>query len=310
MTYRLPSLKALLAAEAVGRHGSITDASKELNVTSGAISRHVAQLEAHFGCKLFVRHPQGLALTEIGRTYVGQLSNAFGLIDQAGSRIKRKNERATLVIRGLGAYLTEWLLPRIPQFEKAHPEIALNVLGQLSGIDFDTDEADVGIVGSIEKPRHVESVKLHTVSVIPIVSADLLRKKPPIRSVDDLRHFTLLHDSHLVPRWKQWVAMVEPNATLDTTRGHWLERSSQVNRAVRQGVGVGLGQSLLIGEELALGTMVAPIDVMVTSPISVYLTWSRRGKLQSEIASFREWLIEAIRGAERAFPEFRSLPAD
>lgn len=307
MKHRLPSLKALVAAEAVGRHGSITHAAAELHVTPGAVSRHVALLEEHFGCRLFVRHSNGLALTEIGRIYVDRLKEAFGLIDRASSDILRASERKTLVIRALGSFTTEWLLPRIARFENEHPDIAVSIRGRLAGVDFGTDDADVGILASADKPADVGSLKLYTPLVTPIVSPDLLRQKPPLRGVADLRHFTLLHAMHLLPTWEQWVSTVGPDHSIDTTQGHWLERASQVTQAVRHGVGVGLGQWLLIGDELVRGSLVAPLQVLVPSPLSVYLVWRKRGPLRPEIASFRDWLVSALATAESALPQLRRV---
>ena len=314
MKYNLPSLNALRAVETVGRHGSITSAATELHVTPGAISRHIALLETYFGCKLFTRHPKGLTLTEVGALYVDRLSEAFGLIDQASSQILRTGDQTTLVIRALGAFTTEWLLPRIEQFENEHPEVRVSIRAKFSGVDFDKDDADVGIIMSQFKPIDVESVELYTPCVTPVVSAELLSKTPPIRNVSDLKHFRLLHAKHLLPTWEEWVSLVAGDESLDTTCGHWLERTSQVTHAVKQGVGVGLGQFLLIGDDLVNGTLVAPFSQLVSSPISIYLVWPKQRKIRPEIAWFREWLTVAITTAEakleQELPHFQRVPVN
>ena len=46
---RLPPLNALRAFEAAGRHQSFARAASELNVSPGAVSRHVKLLEQHLG---------------------------------------------------------------------------------------------------------------------------------------------------------------------------------------------------------------------------------------------------------------------
>jgi LysR family glycine cleavage system transcriptional activator len=53
MAPRVPPLNALRAFEAASRAGSFTLAARELNVSQGAISRHVAHLENHLGVQLF-----------------------------------------------------------------------------------------------------------------------------------------------------------------------------------------------------------------------------------------------------------------
>lgn len=60
---RIPPLPALRAFLAACRRGSYTAAAEELNVTHGAISRQVQQLEEWLGQKLFVRTGQRMAPT-------------------------------------------------------------------------------------------------------------------------------------------------------------------------------------------------------------------------------------------------------
>ena len=53
MSERLPPLNALKAFEAATRHLSVTKAALELNVSAGAISHQIRNLEAHLGVQLF-----------------------------------------------------------------------------------------------------------------------------------------------------------------------------------------------------------------------------------------------------------------
>ena len=63
---RLPSLKALRAFEAAARHGSFSEAARELNVTHAAISHQIRALEEELGAALFHRTGRHVELTERG----------------------------------------------------------------------------------------------------------------------------------------------------------------------------------------------------------------------------------------------------
>lgn len=67
MHRRLPPLNAVRAFEAAARHASFSKAAAELNVTHGAISRHVKGLEAWLGRVLFERRTRQVVLTGAGR---------------------------------------------------------------------------------------------------------------------------------------------------------------------------------------------------------------------------------------------------
>ena len=66
MARDLPPLDALRAFEAAARHLSFTLAASELNLTQGAISRHVKNLEDWLGIVLFDPTAQGLVRTPAG----------------------------------------------------------------------------------------------------------------------------------------------------------------------------------------------------------------------------------------------------
>ena len=83
MTYRLPSLNALRAFEASGRHLSFRHAATELCVTAGAVSQQVKGLETTMGVSLFRRLPRGLVLTPEGEAYLVPISDAFKRISRA-----------------------------------------------------------------------------------------------------------------------------------------------------------------------------------------------------------------------------------
>ncbi len=63
MSARLPPLNPLRAFEAAARHGSVTRAAKELNVTHGAVSHQIRSLEATLKVKLLERGARRVRLT-------------------------------------------------------------------------------------------------------------------------------------------------------------------------------------------------------------------------------------------------------
>ncbi len=68
----LPPMNSLIVFEAAARHLSFTKAANELNVTQGAISRQIRQLEEYLGKELFLRANRNISLTP---TRIAILSN-------------------------------------------------------------------------------------------------------------------------------------------------------------------------------------------------------------------------------------------
>ena len=84
----LPPLNSLQAFEAAGRHESFLYAAAELEVSPGAVSRHVRLLERFLATELFVRRSNGVTLTPAGNRYARKVS-----------RIVRDLRRATAEAR-------------------------------------------------------------------------------------------------------------------------------------------------------------------------------------------------------------------
>ena len=92
MARRLPSLNALRAFEAAGRHLSFTKAAEELNVTQAAISHQVKALEERLGMTLFRRLNRAVSLTEEGAAYLPEVSLARDGLASATSRLLRTGD--------------------------------------------------------------------------------------------------------------------------------------------------------------------------------------------------------------------------
>ena len=76
----LPSVSLLTAFEAVLRTGSTAAAARELDLTQGAVSRLIQNLEAQLGRRLFDRHRHRLTATEAARAYGRDITRALDLI--------------------------------------------------------------------------------------------------------------------------------------------------------------------------------------------------------------------------------------
>src|SRR6218665_819144 len=110
MARRIPSLNALKAFEAAGRHGRMTLAAEELNVTHSAVSRQIQHLEAMLGVPLFEGPKNRLRLTEAGTALLSGLGMAFDQID-ASVRAVADTDEGPLDVSCPGTFTMRWLIP-------------------------------------------------------------------------------------------------------------------------------------------------------------------------------------------------------
>ena len=142
---RLPSLRAICAHEAAARLGSFTRAARELNVSQGAVSRQVQELERGLAAELFVRAGPRLKLTETGRAFAESSGQALDILHQAVQRARGSRDKRFVTLSMLPSVATKWLAPRLGRFIAQHADIDLRGSASRNLVDFEAEGIDAAI---------------------------------------------------------------------------------------------------------------------------------------------------------------------
>jgi len=152
MTYLLPPLNALRAFEAAGRHLSFKQAAHELHVTPGAVSQQVRLLEERLGVQLFERLTRQVILTSAGEAYLTRVRRAFHGLADATAALKPEGVTTLLHIGVHASFDLDELRPRLAQFRRAEPQVAIR-LSQPAGLH-ELLEGKVDVVVAERLRRH------------------------------------------------------------------------------------------------------------------------------------------------------------
>ncbi|MEM8795597.1 MAG: LysR family transcriptional regulator [Pseudomonadota bacterium] len=118
MRRRLPPLNALLAFEAAARHKNFTRAAQELSVAQPAITRHVSNIEAWLGTRLFTRNGNVVDLSEDGRALAEVSTSLFDRLELSVRALRRPRNNELVAGASFGvAHL--WIMPRISRMRTA-----------------------------------------------------------------------------------------------------------------------------------------------------------------------------------------------
>lgn len=138
-------LNALRAFTAAARHLNFTRAALELCVSQGAVSRQVAALGRRLGVPLFRHLPRGLALTDEGLALVPVVADTFDRVGATLNRFASGRHREVLNLGVVGTFASGWLLERLPDFARAHPEVDLRVMTNNNRTDLAAKGLDLAI---------------------------------------------------------------------------------------------------------------------------------------------------------------------
>ncbi|MHA6164319.1 LysR substrate-binding domain-containing protein [Pseudomonas sichuanensis] len=293
MNYRhlTPSMSLLLAFEAAARHESYTRAAAELSLTQSAVSRQVQALEQQLGLTLFRREGRQVQLTDVGRLYQRELSEALGRIRSATLQaLAYQSGVGTLRLATLPTFGSKWLLPRLHAFYSAHPGMLVHIHSRIEAINFDASEIDAAIgVASHDLPGLI-CHRLHAEELVVIL--------PPEAAGDDdwsptrISGQVLLNVANNPHAWGEWFSYhALPHRAMRL--GPSFELTSHLIQAVRAGIGIGLVPRILVQEELANGELFSPGEPFA-SQRSYYLIYPPRNEALPSLRAFRGWLLEQI----------------
>src|SRR5690606_29359985 len=128
MRRKIPSTHALACFEAAARHESYTRAAQELAMTQSAVSRQISGLEAYLGVELFRRTRHGVVLTASGADFARQTGRLLESLERAAlDAAARQGGGGTLMLGVVPTFATRWLLPRLPDLARRHPDITLHL---------------------------------------------------------------------------------------------------------------------------------------------------------------------------------------
>ncbi|MFM0392015.1 transcriptional regulator GcvA [Paraburkholderia phytofirmans] len=289
MKRTLPPLNALRAFEAAGRLGSFKEAAAELHVTHGAVSQHVRALEEWLGASLFERHNRRVALTSAAKAYLAEIGPLFEELSQATARYGfPETHSRTLSVNAPATFTLRWLVPRLATFRAAHPDVDVNVQTSNESLESLKETYDVIVRGGPDTFYGYAMRPFLSEERIPVCSPALLQRLP-LRTPDDMRQHTLLHTSSLPRVWPDWLASAKIPA-LRPAAALTFDHFFLTLQAAIDGIGIAMGPTALVADDLAAGRLVAPF-AGPRLPSRSYCTYVPDGKSADElVVLFRAWL--------------------
>jgi LysR family glycine cleavage system transcriptional activator len=170
----IPSLSTLLAFESAAQLSSFTRAAGALNLTQGAVSRHVRGLEERLGVKLFERVGQRVMLTAAGERYRRAIAPSLDALEQATrTMVHPAPERGVLHVIIPPTFGARWLVPRLPLFAAAHGDLRLRLSVRGDTLPEGENAFDAAIVGGVIPPAGGMECPLVSGRIVPVASPAL-----------------------------------------------------------------------------------------------------------------------------------------
>ncbi|MBL4808297.1 MAG: LysR family transcriptional regulator [Rhodobacteraceae bacterium] len=290
----IPSLSALRSFEAAARHQSFTLAAAELNVTQGAISRQVKDLEYVIGTPLFRRVGRNVRLTNAGFSLATDLtSDLNGLTDTIARAISAGRDDTIIRLAVLPTFGNRWLVPRLGEFQAEHPKIKLSIATRDRPFDLMKERFDLAIHFGQDNWPDARLTRLCNETLVAVATPEF-RDRHDVQTVPDLINAPLLNLETRPTAWDDWFASHGLVGTRTVSKIQFDQFSMVITSAI-QSLGAALLPTYLIEKEIKEGSLIQLWDASLKTDNNYYIV-SSLGDQNASIKIFTDWLIKAVHG--------------
>lgn len=166
-----------------------------------------------------------------------------------------------VVVTAPPSFSMKWLVPRLENFQEAHPEIEVRIDARDELTDFKNGWADVGIRYGTGKYSDLHVEPLFDDAYFPVCSAQLVERhgRRPLK-LADLKHHRLLHVdwpalASAAPNWQMWLQAAKISHP-DAHTGHRFTSEMMALDAAISGFGIALVSSRIAAIDMAAGRLV------------------------------------------------------
>jgi DNA-binding transcriptional LysR family regulator len=172
----------------LARAGTLSGASRRLEVEHTTVARRIDRLEAQLGSTLFDRSREGYELTEMGLALMPHAevmeSAALAAQDQlSGNQIEVRGVVRLGVPEVLGVRV---ITPLLSRFLQDHPDLSIDLLVQPRFANLANREADLGVTLDAPNTGRYMVTRLASFRLYLYASPDYLARHPPILRKADL----------------------------------------------------------------------------------------------------------------------------
>jgi DNA-binding transcriptional LysR family regulator len=293
--------QAISAFARVVESGSFVRAAERLAISVSAVSRHVAELEAHLNVRLLNRTTRRLSLTESGRVFYEHCVQLLADLDEAeqSASASAVTPRGTLRLSAPVTFGERHVAPAIAAFIERYPEMRFDVELSDRAVDLVDERFDAAVrIGAIGSQSLVGRVLGETRLVCCAAPAYLARRGEPRRPEDLAGHECLIYEyaaqrnTWLFHDREGTVRQQKVSGSVHANSGRFLELLAL------EGRGIAYEPDFIVGPEIRAGRLVSILRAFQPTPSVVQLVYPSRRHLSAKVRALADFLRERFATAE------------
>lgn len=276
--------------------GSFSAVAREREVSQAAVARQIAQLEEHFGVRLFHRTTRKLSLTDEGQMLLGLARPVLDGVDGMEAALGRQRASPIGLVRvGVTVTGSRFLAQRLPTLLADHPGLKVELVVSDRFGDMIEDRLDLAVrLGEVTDASLVVR-RSGTASFVVVAAPSYIeRKGRPSTPADLASHTCIVHD--VGPGSNVWTFITSDGSQQFHVSGGFLANDvSAVRVAARSGYGIALLPLLEVVDDLRSGVLVCMLSEFPAPSIPFSLVYPSRRHLAPRTRVVFEFILEQAR---------------
>lgn len=295
--------QAITAFATVVETGSFARAAERLDVSVSAVSRQVAELEAHLDARLMNRTTRRLSLTESGRLFYERCVQLLADLEEAeqSAQAGTARPRGTLRLTCAVTFGERHLAPAIVELAARYPDLKFDVELSDRAVDLVDEGFDAAVrIGAIGSQNLVGRKVGVTHPVCCAAPSYLERHGEPKRPEDLERHVCLSYE--YAAHRNTWPFRDRQGRDRSVRIGGPIHANSGrfLATLAASGAGIAYEPDFIVGPDVRAGRLVPILRGFAPLPSSIYVVYPSRRHLSAKVRAFAEFLSERFARAEWA----------
>lgn len=262
-------------------HQSFTKAAQELNLTHGAISRSVQQLEQYFGLALFQRRNRRIYLTDKGRFFAQRVDSLLAELALTCEQMAVQNNGLHLAVSCEPSLAMRWLMPRLGHFNEEFTDIDVHLSTAGGPVDLAAQNLHLAIRRSdFQSPADYWVTPLGRERIGLVCHPSYWADK---------RHqsMTLLHTRTRPSAWSDWLSLSAQS--IESAKEQYFDHFYFSLQAAVAGLGLAIGPQHLVADDISNGHLLAPFGFVETTTEYIALSL-KNPQRDTALNDFVSWL--------------------
>ena len=288
---------------AIERGEGFAAVARERNLAPSSVSRAIASLETSLEARLFQRTTRKLEPTDAGEAFYRHILPLLEELEAARAEAQdlARGPAGRLRVTASVSYGQLCIVPRLADFRRRYPDIALELLLSDAALDLVAERIDLAVRHGPLRDSSLIARRLARVRYRVVASPDYLAEAPPIRRPADIAD----HPCIAFPfegfrsrwRFRREKAAGEEERTIEevaVTPAIVLSNAAAIRSCARQGLGPALMADWTVAADLKSGALVDVLPGFEAAgqdfDSAIWLVLPSRRFVPAKVRAFAEFL--------------------